>query len=151
LSKVKIGIDPGLSGAIAVVCDDYIGLHDMPLMACPWSPKKKMVDGLKLMDILRTQLGAKVTIEIVHSMPKQGVASTFTFGQSFGVVVGIVQAMGFKLNMVTPQKWKGKCGLIGMDKDASRQMALRMYPDMAEQLKFKKHHDRADALFIAVS
>ena len=148
---MKIGIDPGLSGAIAFVSDERIELFDMPIIVCPWATKKKMVDGYALMNMLKGELNARINIELVHSMPKQGVASTFTFGQSYGTVLGIVQAMGIGYNLVRPQAWKSKCGLIGKDKDASRILALQMYPHLAEQLKFKKHHGRADALFIAVS
>jgi crossover junction endodeoxyribonuclease RuvC len=149
---MKIGIDPGLTGAIAFVHDNYIKLFDMPVMECKFS-KKQIVDGHALMSLLAQVLSHKpmVSIELVHSMPKQGVVSTFTFGDSFGAVRGVVQAMGFDYKMVRPQAWKGKCQLLCKGKDASRQLALKMYPNLAEQLKFKYHHGRADAIFIAVS
>lgn len=147
--QTKIGIDPGLSGAIAIVNDDEILFHDMPIIPCPWSAKKRMVDGFAFMEILKDYIGAQLTIEIVHSMPKQGVSSVFTFGQSFGTVVGIIQAMGISMKGVRPQAWKSKCGLINQGKDASRVLAIQMYPHLAEQLKLKKHNGRSDALFIA--
>lgn len=149
---MKIGIDPGLSGAIAFVSDDYIKLFDMPVIECKWS-KKKVVNGYSLMGLLKHAIDQKpiVSIELVHSMPKQGVASTFAFGDSFGSARAVVMAMGFEYKMVRPQAWKSKCGFIGKDKDAPRLAALKMYPFLAEQLKFKKHQGRADAIFIAVS
>lgn len=152
--ETKIGIDPGLSGGIAIVEDSGIQLFDMPVMAHPWAKKKRIVDGFALMELLQNYARlstVRVTVELVHSMPRQGVSSTFTFGQSVGAVIGIVQAMGFSLNMVRPQAWKSKCGLINHDKDASRVLAIQLYPHLAEELKLKKHNGRSDALFIAIS
>lgn len=37
----------------------------------------------------------------------------------------------------------------GKEKDASRLRALELFPHLQEELKLKKHHNRADALLIA--
>jgi hypothetical protein len=152
--ETKIGIDPGITGGIAIVTDSGIELYDMPVMVHPWAKNKKLVDGFAFMELLQKYAGdssVRVTIELVHSMPKQGIVGAFTFGQVTGAVIAVVQAMGFSLNMISPQKWKGKCGLINHDKDASRILAIQMYPQLAEKLKLKKHNGRSDALFIAIS
>jgi crossover junction endodeoxyribonuclease RuvC len=49
--------------------------------------------------------------------------------------------------LVTPGVWKRHAGLIGKEKDASRELAARLYPQAT--LNLKKHHGRADALLLA--
>ncbi len=50
---------------------------------------------------------AMAVIEQVHSMPKQGVSSTFKFGESFGFLRGILTASSIRHDSVTPAKWQG--------------------------------------------
>lgn len=94
--------------------------------------------------------GLLVGIEKVHSMPGQGVASTFCFGEGYGVWLGILAALGIRHELITPQSWK-KSLMDGQlkDKDASRLVAMRLFPEAGNQLQLKKHHGRADALLIA--
>jgi len=142
---LTIGIDPGISGAIAVLCDDrFIACYDMPTMA---DGKRNQVNGAELARIFFYHDPDRVIVERVHSMPGQGVASTFAFGQSFGVILGVVSAMGYPVHLVTPQQWKRCCGLKGKDKEASRSLAQQKYPQAA--LGRKKDAGRADAILIA--
>jgi hypothetical protein len=41
-------------------------------------------------------------------MPRQGVASTFTFGRGTGIVVGVLEALGIGYLEVAPRTWQGK-------------------------------------------
>ena len=91
-----------------------------------------------------------IGIEKIHSMPGQGVASMFSMGEGFGIWQGILQAFFMPTTFITPQAWK-KALMAGMpkEKDASRIRAIQLFPSVAEELKLKKHHGRADALLIA--
>jgi crossover junction endodeoxyribonuclease RuvC len=80
-------------------------------------------------------------------MPGQGVSSVWTFGHSVGVIHGVVAALGLRLELVSPAKWKGHFNL-GRDKEASRIKAIQKYPGVTG-LELKKHSDRAEALLIA--
>ena len=165
-----IGIDPGLTGAVAVLRDDGAGVavHDMPTM--PWTKdgKKRMVDPAALAELLRQYLhygNVAVFTEKVQAMPrsirgrevKMGAASSFNFGTGFGMINGVVAALthglltmsgdGMTHELVTPVAWKRYAGLIGTDKDAARVMAQGQWPDL--ELHLKKHSGRADALLIA--
>ena len=73
----------------------------------------------------------------------------FGFGRSAGVLDGVLAALGIQSIKVLPQRWKKATGLTGRDKDASRTLALALYPEMAKQLRRKKDSGRADALLIA--
>ena len=48
----------------------------------------------------------RVVIEHVSAMPGQGVTSMFNFGQSFGILKGICNAMQLPMYFVRPAKWK---------------------------------------------
>jgi crossover junction endodeoxyribonuclease RuvC len=92
-----------------------------------------------------------VVIEKVGAMPKQGVASVFTFGYGFGVWIGALAALEIPYQLVTPQAWK-KLLMAGepKEKDASRVVARRMWPSQTEEsLSRKKDHGRADAALLA--
>src|SRR5690625_585132 len=103
---IVIGIDPGVSGAIAVLGADHPGLHDMPVMA-KGKGNKRQVNAAALADLLSQarEIGddTVVMLEQVGAMPGQGVSSTFGFGESLGVVRGVCGALRLPLQLVTPQ------------------------------------------------
>jgi crossover junction endodeoxyribonuclease RuvC len=120
-----IGIDPGVSGAIVLLEDGQPVEWD--LMPALKTGKSSRVNGAALAALCAYD-GAHVYVESVHSMPKQGVASSFNFGHSAGVVEGVLQALGKPYSLVTPQAWKKRAGLIGQDKDAARSRAIQLWP-----------------------
>jgi crossover junction endodeoxyribonuclease RuvC len=148
-----IGIDPGLTGAVSILWPDkHITIEDTPTMAVKKAGGKIGTEYLprEMANILQGLEAnwSQIYIEAVHSMPKQGVSSTFTFGKGYGIWIGIIAAFGIPVTFVTPQKWK-KALMQGIhDKDAARLRAQQLYPSMMPQLKLKKHVGRADALLI---
>jgi hypothetical protein len=90
-----------------------------------------------------------VVIEDVHSMPKQGVASSFLFGLNTGIVIGAVQACGLPMIKISSGRWKTQMGLRAKPKDASRGLAMDLWPDFANQFTRKRDADRAEAALIA--
>lgn len=147
-----VGIDPGLTGAIAVInSKGSITLHDCPTLSIG---KKTVYYPLGMVTLLKNcqqeDNQVYVAIEKVHSMPGQGVSSTFMFGEGFGLWLGILAALDIPHELITPQAWKkGMMDGQTKDKDASRLVAVRLFPSAAEQMKLKKHHGRADALLLA--
>lgn len=152
MTALIIGVDPGLTGAIAAATDDEIlWVEDMPLVAGEIC--------VALLDKLYdpTEYGPwhltpdmTVAIEQVHSMPKQGVASTFKFGKAYGLVLGYFAAKGHPIIDVAPTKWKSTFHLNGKDKDAARLEALKLWPAQASWFARKKDIGRADAALIAL-
>ena len=71
-------------------------------------------------------------IEKVHSMPGQGVASTFKFGMNYGQWIGILTALQIPYEMITPQKWMKHYGSMPKDKNERKYyikaMAKALYP-----------------------
>ena len=133
-----IGIDPGQSGGIAILADGKE----------PWACKMPETER----DIYDTILGlrswsdrtAKAALESVHSMPGQGVASSFKFGRGYGGLRMALIASGIPFLDVTPQMWQKAIGcLTGGDKNVSKAKAQQLFPAL------KISHATADALLIA--
>jgi hypothetical protein len=150
--SVTIAIDPGLTGAIALI-DSYgilLEVHDMPVLAGDVSAQM-----LAVMFMAEVHDGAKLdantygcaVIEDVHSMPKQGVASSFKFGRGKGVIEGFFASAGLPLQYVGPSRWKKDLGLSA-NKEESRQRALELWPEHAPRFVLKKHEGRAEAALL---
>jgi hypothetical protein len=83
-------------------------------------------------------------------MPKQGVASSFCFGEGKGMWEGIIAAYAMAVELVSPQRWKKEMMADqGKDKSAARFKAMALFPSLADQLKLVKHDGRAEALLMA--
>jgi hypothetical protein len=137
------GIDPGLGGGLAVVND----FGDCETILMP--VKDGIVDGAAVMRFFVEHGVEFVVIERTHSMPRQGVKSTFTFGFVSGQVMGVTQVMLVPHKYVRPQEWKKAWGLIKADKDMSRMRAGDMFPNARDQFTRVKDHGRAEAALIA--
>jgi Holliday junction resolvasome RuvABC endonuclease subunit len=160
--RLAFGVDPGTSGAIAVVADgEPIGFFDMPTEPRA-SGNGRMVDGRQLGALLRGAIiqhrGAHVVavIERVQAMPtklhgrEQGATSTFNFGQADGIARGVIRCLGIPVVSAEPSVWKRHNGLIKAEKSASVDLVLRRFPALAESLARVKDHGRAEALLIAL-
>lgn len=153
-ARLVFGIDPGQTGAVAVLADGVpVGFIDMPTTARKAGGHQ--VDGAALAAKLRgfrqQHAGAYTfaVIEQVSAGPGQGVTGMFRFGQSDGIVRGVLGALGVPMLEVHSATWKRFLQLTGADKDAARIEAIRRFPEMAAQLSRKKDVGRADAALIA--
>ena len=148
-----IGIDPGLSGAIAVLEDiKVLSLFEMPVMA-EGKKNKRQLNSAQLVNIIKENTNDEeeiaVIVEQVNAMPGQGVTSMFNFGQTFGAIKGVCAALGLPIFFVRPSKWKKYFELINSSKDASRTKVIEMYPSFSKQLAKKKDVNKSDAILIA--
>jgi len=148
-----IGIDPGLSGAIAILKKNkVIDIFDMPVM--PEGKKnKRQLNSAQLAKLLKDNIALEeevtIVVEQVNAMPGQGVTSMFNFGQTFGAIKGIAAALELPIFFVRPAKWKKHFELINSTKDASRTKAIEMYPALSDELSKKKDVNKSDAILIA--
>jgi hypothetical protein len=143
-----IGIDPGLTGAIAILspAGDLERLADLPVIR---DGKLSWIDGGRLQSLLIDALTgrpARAIVERVQAYPKQGISSAFNFGVGFGSVLSILQARHLSIELVTPSTWKKAMGLSS-DKRASLDKARLLYP--TAELHLAKHDGRAEALLLA--
>jgi crossover junction endodeoxyribonuclease RuvC len=156
-----IGIDSGLEGAVAAIDDlsRVVSLQDTPIVNVTKNGRRRreyaepamaaLIEG-----ILKSAGSSKiwVALENVHSMPKQGVASSFNFGVGFGVWRGILAALRTPYERIEPTVWKRAFGLKS-GKGAAVARALRMFPKAEIGHKYGGRtiysDGRAEALLIA--
>ncbi len=148
-----LGIDPGLSGAIAILeKKKVLNLFDMPVMA-EGKKNKKQLNSAQLVNIIKeNSVGGEeivVVVEQVNAMPGQGVTSMFNFGQTFGAIKGVCAALNLPIFFVRPSRWKKYFELINSSKDSSRTKVIEMYPSLSSQLAKKKDVNKSDAILIA--
>ena len=150
---IVVGIDPGLSGAIAILENNKVlNIFDMPVMA-EGKKNKRQLNSAQLVRIIKdsTKPDAEiaVVVEQVNAMPGQGVTSMFNFGQTFGAIKGVCAALELPIFFVRPSKWKKHFELINSSKDSSRTKVIEMYPSLSSQLAKKKDVNKSDAILIA--
>jgi hypothetical protein len=151
--KRFIGIDPGLSGGIAIIHNDDVKVYPMPMAG-------KDLDLTALARILNcgwpTHMNMELivaVVENVHAMPGQGVTSMFKFGFVTGAVHGVLATLGIPRYLVSPQLWKKKI-LAGTAKDkaAASDWCSRTYPNVSlleTPRCHKPHSGISDALCMA--
>jgi hypothetical protein len=145
MTAAILGIDPGLSGAIAFyfpVAADRVAAEDMPVVA-------GAVDCATLAARIVQMAPSLAGVERVSSMPGQGVASTFKFGASYGAVLGVLAALKIQTHLVAPAVWK-KHFRLNSDKEKARALALRLFAASPEHFSRKKDHGRAEAALLAL-
>jgi crossover junction endodeoxyribonuclease RuvC len=151
-----VGIDPGASGAVAIIkSDGSVIFWDTPVVQIKSGKKTRTemnaaLAAMILSDLRDEKDSVFVTIEKVGAMPGQGVTSMFSFGKNFGTWLGILAALKLPYQQVSPISWKKReMAYMGKDKDASRVKAMQLFPNAQRDLYLKKHHGRADALLLA--
>mgnify|MGYP001571670067 FL=1 len=88
----------------------------------------------------------KAYIEKVHSMPHQGVASTFVFGMHYGLLRGFLLAVEVPFEAVAPGVWQRTMGCLSKgDKNVTKARAQELYPALGRRIT----HATSDALLIA--
>lgn len=150
-----LGIDPGASGAVAVLdasTGTIVECFHVPTY-CLLDSKgrktgKRRIDTRALAVRLIPYVGHRAVIEEVGAMPGQGVSSTFSFGEAFGVVKGLCAALDIDVTLARPQAWQKPFGL-GADKSTHRFMAQALWPLRADLFKRIKDDGPADAALIA--
>jgi hypothetical protein len=155
---ITIGIDIGLTGAVAAV--DSRGAHQLSDLPLHGDGHDKRIDGRALLWLLRQMIppgeAGLVLIEDVRPRPMGNAGrhgntmhSQGSLMRSRGIVEAAIDIARLQLKAVQPQTWKRFYGLIGKDKDEALQRARVLYPAAVTDLKRKKDHNRADALLVA--
>lgn len=148
-----IGVDPGASGAVAILEDtgQLVQVFDMPAVEIQVGGKAKrrvapemLASELRLYNVH----GTVAVVEQVSAMPGQGVSSMFAFGQAYGLVLGVLAGLWIPTKTVTPSAWK-KALKLNTGKDAARAKAAQLWPQMAGEFKRVKDDGRAEAALIA--
>ena len=158
-----IGIDPGLSGAIArIMPNGDVCIVDVPTRTVDKKGKTKSgknktqnvydVPGMvSIFEGFAHDYGTNnihLFIEKSQPMPDQGVVSVFGYGKGYGIYLGIFAALKIPYTEIHPMTWR-KIVMRDMprEKDASIIRAKQLYPNA--DITLKRHHGRSEALLIA--
>lgn len=146
---IYIGVDPGLSGAIATWQPDIDALTviDMPTLLLG---SKRSIDAYQLAQVFDAWNAPTLAVmEQVAARPGAGVSGMFNFGRSSGIVEGLICAQFWPLDFVMPHVWK-RIMECPKDKDGARARASRLLPKHAHNWPLKKHDGRAEAALLAL-
>jgi crossover junction endodeoxyribonuclease RuvC len=131
-----LGVDPGMSGGIALLHETGAIVH---VQAMPETER----DTAELLEEFASRVRFAL-IEKVTPMPKQGLGSTWTFGQHYGFLRGLLVVLRIPFDQVRPQVWQSELGCrTGGDKNVSKAKAQQLWPAQ------KITHAIADALLLA--
>lgn len=170
-----VGVDPGVTGAIAHLrSDGSVGFVDLPIMVIEGKKRRTVLHLQMAMQYLGNILhwsdepaiflleAPVIGPAMRRNKPEEPLSldddgksgqSIVTLANSFrlnGQIEGMLVALGAAYEIVQPQVWK-RAMMPGeaRDKDAARLKAIQLFPQAAEELKLKKHHNRAEALLLA--
>jgi crossover junction endodeoxyribonuclease RuvC len=139
---IYIGIDPGKKGGVAIISDDGVKVYQ-------WDDQRFIEDMRQHANWLDKCVAA---VEKVGAMPGQGVTSMFSFGQSYGFILGVLTAFGIPYQLVSPATWKREFGLLKSQKQGSVDVCKRLFPgvNMLPTERCRKESDgMAESLLIA--
>lgn len=117
---IYIGVDPGKKGGVAVIDGDGVEVY-------AWDDQTFV----NVMAATMNKGKCIAAVEKVGAMPGQGVSSMFSFGQSFGFILGVLTAFGIGYQLVPPTLWKREFGLLHTEKQASVDVAKRLFPGVS--------------------
>jgi len=136
--KSYIGIDPGLSGGISILSEGV-----KPYAVKMPDTERDVFDLLKSLTNWHDTSPVAV-IEKVHSMPGQGVVSSFTFGKGYGALRMALIALEIPFREITPQTWQKALGCMTKgNKNVSKAKAQQLFPSLTIT------HAIADSLLLA--
>lgn len=163
---IILGIDPGLTGGIAMLGHrgEFVHVADLPTMQRQGGSAyvKNQVNAAALEELLREWLEdydkneIHAFLETPIAFPNQHVGTTAACFLTAGLIEGVLSARHYPHTLVRPAEWKKAMGLAAPKgqkpgetaaKQAARARAIRYYPEAP--LALVKHHNRAEALLIA--
>lgn len=138
--KTYVGIDPGKSGALAIIHPD----GNVETMLFDASRYSMRLSELRYCDAI-------CCVEKVGAMPGQGVVSMFNFGHNLGFIEGVLGATEIPYQLVPPQTWKKEFSLSS-DKAKSIEVCQKLFPKvslLATHRSRKPHDGIAEAILLA--
>ena len=146
-----VAVDPGLSGAAAVLekSNGAIALVSVIDLPTAGEGSKRRLDAPSFTNWLIDHAPLYAFVEAGRSMPKQGISGAFRYGRVCGAVEALVAARHIALIMVEPTVWK-KYFRLKSSKEDARALAIQRLPSAATELQRHKDHNRAEALLIGI-
>lgn len=152
---VVIGVDPGVSPNLSLVCSErgWLAYADESMTSVrksktKWRPEATLIAAV-MAEWMVLEDAEIVAAEKIGPWTGQGLVSTSEFVGASKMIEGIAAGLRLRYHDMTPPQWKKTMGLIRQEKDMSRSLAVRLWPDRAPWLNRMKDHNRAEAALIA--
>lgn len=155
--KYIVGIDPGFTGAIAILQADLdkkgpdaytlAGLYDMPTVEMH---DRVEIDARQITFILKSLdvVPNTAVVEKAQASPQMGVTSAFRYGEGYGLVCGVLHSLNIRVKPVHAATWKAHFNL-NQNKDRSLRLARQLFSNRMHWFAHKKDHGRAEAALLA--
>jgi len=153
MTGVILGIDPGASGALALLDEagQLLEIHDMPSM--PEANGRTATNAPLLAGIIARSHARIAYCEFVGARPTDAKVAAFAFGRARGVIEGVAGALGVPIVFLTPPTWKRLANIPPgtENKDLARTRVIARWPGQAELFRRKADVDRAEASLIGLA
>lgn len=163
--RFVLGIDPGKSGAIAVLdasSRSLVLVQDLPLTwrtLADGRTKRSSLDAYTLGMLIDShasetllavveEVSAMTYVNRAGELRGQGAAASFAFGQVYGEIIGCLSTCLIPTLYTRPAVWKSLMNL-SRDKDESRRKAMHLFPAFSPSFSRKKDDGRAEAALLA--
>lgn len=154
---VKIGIDNGVSGSVAIIDGESVIYVPTPVFRSRNYTKKEgytnRIDVKKLTDLLKPYSGEGVVVKLERPMINSGrFFSTISAARSLEATLITLEMLDFEYVFVDSKSWQKKYlpkGVKGSEalKEASKEAGKALYPELSDAIDKQKD---ADGIFIAL-
>lgn len=145
-----LGIDPGLSGALAFMDSHDLLIYDIPTLQIERNGKsKRQIDLQHLLADLKRWPVSHCYLEMLGTRPGQNSSAVAQTGRGYGQIEMGLAACNIPVTYVAPQVWK-KALQVPKDKDGARARASQLLPQWAHNWPLKGHHNRAEAALLSL-
>ena len=115
---IVVGIDPGMSGGLSYISDKNLITYSFKDQTF-----SEIAEEISILSLNKNAV--RVYLEKVHSMPMQGVASSFKFGMNYGFIQGCLTSLGLSYELVTPQLWQKTLNIPKRQKPNEKQTQFK--------------------------
>lgn len=114
-NKLIVGIDNGVNGGIAILDQngEMVDVQKMPIELSKETRKEyDFTELVKIFDTLEEQVhDYEISVFIEKAQPRfmDGSKQAFKTGMGYGLILGILSALGLKYTIITSQTWMKEC------------------------------------------
>ena len=156
-----ISVDPGLSGALALLGDDWQKVLDLPTVPLEGNGTiTRRVHGPALQQLVMDNIPEEeddvhAVMELLSPGGQENrVQTSISQGRTVGTIECLLECLGLEVARVYAKTWKGWYGLAGKKVEGenpekkAREIATTLYPSLGMELQRGCDHNRAEAVLI---
>jgi len=153
MTPTVVGIDPGNSGALALLTldGDLLAIENMPTID-DGVKGRQTINAPLVAALLRRWEPSAAYCELIGPRPTDARVAAFSFGRCRGMIEATLAVLAVPATMLTVPSWCRAVGLpAGATKDMARGEAIRRWPAQAALFARVGDHDAAEAALIGLA